>query len=359
MKQRRSEKELINSLHNKINIPVTIVNRSGNDQVLTFNDKRTLPNNVENVEDETPLIKKVNKPRRVENFKANVDMGSPEGDKCVTNVFENGNFKVGRLCPSYDDKKIKIESLQEIVRSLQASKKAAAGLLKGENFGELVNLDKLVEDSYLDKNNDFKTPYQKMSEEEQDELKSLLEKSKQISSAIDSRKKNENPINETTCHCSEMFPNEKLIKEWKEYTERVNMFMAKHPKLPKYIVKAFMLDEYPGDENKQDEQCLGGVKWDVAEFEKITTQMFETYKKKNADYGSSFDDLFDEFGMTSALIRMKDKYNRLKSITEKKDIQVKDESVEDTLLDLANYCILTVLKLRKDRDFKHASKFKK
>jgi len=221
--------------------------------------------------------------------------------------------------------------------------------------------EEMIEDAHSNKDNDFKTPYEKMSHSEQEELKDLLEKSKKITKDLNAHKNLDNipSFNMFGTVDKPLLPNEKLVKEWKEYTERVNMFMAKHPKLPKYIVKAFMLDEYPGDENKQDEQCLGGVKWDVAEFEKITTQMFETYKKKNADYGSSFDDLFDEFGMTSALIRMKDKYNRLKSITEKKDIQVKDESVEDTLLDLANYCILTVLKLRKDRDFKHASKFKK
>lgn len=224
-------------------------------------------------------------------------------------------------------------------------------------------IDKMMEDSYFDKNNDFKSPYEKMSPNEKQELKDLLEKSKQINhgltrTIVDSFK----PSTPEEWDCFgkinlQMLPDEKLVKEWKNYKSRVDNFIVKHPKLPKAIVNAFMLDEYPGDENKQDEQCLGGVNWDVAEFEKITTQMFETYKKKNADYGSSFDDLFDEFGMTSALIRMKDKYNRLKSITEKKDIQVKDESVEDTLLDLANYCILTVLKLRKDRDFKHTSKF--
>ena len=184
---------------------------------------------------------------------------------------------------------------------------------------------------------------------EQEELKKLLEKSREITKNLKAHKNLDNMY-------EPMLPDEKLVREWRDYKSRVDNFITKHPKLPKAIVNAFMLDEYPGDENKQDEQCLGGVKWDVAEFEKITTQMFETYKKKNADYGSSFDDLFDEFGMTSALIRMKDKYNRLKSITEKKDIQVKDESVEDTLLDLANYCILTVMKLRKD---KHVSKFKK
>lgn len=218
--------------------------------------------------------------------------------------------------------------------------------------------DNMIEDSYFDKNNDFKTPYEKMSHNEQEELKDLLEKSKKITKDLNAHKNLDNIpcFNVFGTVDKPMLPDEKLVKEWRDYKSRVDNFIAKHPKLPKAIVNAFMLDEYPGDENKQDEQCLGGVKWDVAEFEKITTQMFETYKKKNADYGSSFDDLFDEFGMTSALIRMKDKYNRLKSITEKKDIQVKDESVEDTLLDLANYCILTVLKLRKD---KHVSKFKK
>ena len=169
--------------------------------------------------------------------------------------------------------------------------------------------DNMIEDSYFDKGNDFKTPYEKMSYNEQEELKDLLEKSKKITKGLNAHK------NLDSKPCFNMFgtvdkpmlPDEKLVKEWRDYKSRVDNFITKHPKLPKAIVNAFMLDEYPGDENKQDEQCLGGVKWDVAEFEKITTQMFETYKKKNADYGSSLDDLFDEFGMTSALIRMKDK----------------------------------------------------
>ena len=229
-----------------------------------------------------------------------------------------------------------------------------------DKYSDDSKMDKMMEDSYFDKNNDFKSPYEKMSPNEKQELKDLLEKSKQINhgltgTIVDSFK----PYTPEEWDCFDkinlqMFPNEKLIKEWKDYKSRVDNFITKHPKLPKAIVNAFMLDEYPDDERPVD-----GRPWEVQEFEKITTQMFETYKKKNADYGSSFDDLFDEFGMTSALIRMKDKYNRLKSITEKKDIQVKDESVEDTLLDLANYCILTVIKLRKNRNFKHASKFLK
>lgn len=82
------------------------------------------------------------------------------------------------------------------------------------------------------------------------------------------------------------------------------------------------------------------------EFLNIILKMFQIFRAKNTDYGSSFDELFDEFGMTSALLRLKDKYNRLKAIDANGDIQVKDESVQDTLMDMANYAILTILKLR-------------
>ena len=79
--------------------------------------------------------------------------------------------------------------------------------------------------------------------------------------------------------------------------------------------------------------------------------MLNTYIKKNSDYGSSFDELFDEYGMDSVLIRLKDKYNRLKSLTKPGQKQmVVDESMEDTLLDLANYCILTLVKIRKNKE---------
>lgn len=187
-----------------------------------------------------------------------------------------------------------------------------------------------------DENNDFKTPYEKMSDEEKAELKDLLEKSNKISQHIN-LDKNQASSNEP------LMRNEKLILDWKDYNKRVQKFMEKHNKLPEYIVKAFMLDEYP------EEKPVDDRPWEVQQFESITKKMYDTYMKKNADYGNSFDDLFDEFGMTSALLRIKDKYNRLKSLMEKKDIQVKDESIEDTLMDMANYAILTIIKLRKDK----------
>lgn len=48
--------------------------------------------------------------------------------------------------------------------------------------------------------------------------------------------------------------------------------------------------------------------------------------------------------MTAPVVRMSDKLERLKSLT-KAEAKVKDESKRDTLIDLANYAMMTVLEL--------------
>ena len=70
------------------------------------------------------------------------------------------------------------------------------------------------------------------------------------------------------------------------------------------------------------------------------------YERKNKDYGDSFGKSFNEYGMTMSRIRLEDKLNRLKALTKPGAIQqVRDESIRDTLLDLANYSIMTVIEL--------------
>lgn len=70
------------------------------------------------------------------------------------------------------------------------------------------------------------------------------------------------------------------------------------------------------------------------------------YAKKNHDYGDSFHQTFVEEGMAMARIRLGDKFNRFKTLSRKCGEQlVKDESIKDTLLDLANYAIMTVLEM--------------
>ena len=89
---------------------------------------------------------------------------------------------------------------------------------------------------------------------------------------------------------------------------------------------------------------------DLDPFLEITEEMHQTYLKKNADYGNSFDQSLDEFGLTAAVVRMQDKLNRLKKLSRnfEEAPEVVDESVGDTLLDLANYAILTVKWLKND-----------
>ena len=84
-------------------------------------------------------------------------------------------------------------------------------------------------------------------------------------------------------------------------------------------------------------------------FIEITNEMHELYIKKNSDYGESVTNTYKDFGLVSFLVRMQDKLNRLKTLN-KKDSQVKDESIRDTLVDLANYAILAVIELDKEKE---------
>lgn len=78
----------------------------------------------------------------------------------------------------------------------------------------------------------------------------------------------------------------------------------------------------------------------------ICGELTNIYRKKNADYGNSFSRAVEKYGLVSALTRISDKFNRLESLILHQTQEVKDESVEDTLLDLANYCIMTVMEIR-------------
>lgn len=69
------------------------------------------------------------------------------------------------------------------------------------------------------------------------------------------------------------------------------------------------------------------------------------YAKKNHDYGDSFHQTYLEEGMAMPRIRLNDKLSRFKTLTLKGDQQVSDESVRDTLIDLANYAIMTILEM--------------
>lgn len=86
------------------------------------------------------------------------------------------------------------------------------------------------------------------------------------------------------------------------------------------------------------------------DFKNITQKMHETYLKKNHDYGNSFEESLNEEGLAASRIRMGDKWRRFKTLSKGEKAQVNDESLRDTLLDMANYAIMTVMWLDKNGD---------
>lgn len=80
----------------------------------------------------------------------------------------------------------------------------------------------------------------------------------------------------------------------------------------------------------------------------ICEELTELYRKKNHDYGDSFHKSYQEYGLTMAAIRLEDKLNRFKTLA-RSGAEVSDESLRDTLIDLANYAILTVMELDREQ----------
>ena len=87
----------------------------------------------------------------------------------------------------------------------------------------------------------------------------------------------------------------------------------------------------------------------VETFSKIVTEMTELYAKKNHDYGNSFDEGCDKIGTGYPLGRLLDKMNRLIACMGKEDEMQVNESIEDTLTDLACYSVMTLSYLRRKK----------
>lgn len=85
------------------------------------------------------------------------------------------------------------------------------------------------------------------------------------------------------------------------------------------------------------------------EFEKIALNVTSLLEKKNSDYGGSYDLLREEYGPESFLIRLADKYHRLKKLVRSVGNPKVDESIEDTLKDIIGYCILEIRYRNRER----------
>ena len=113
-------------------------------------------------------------------------------------------------------------------------------------------------------------------------------------------------------------------------------------------IKKYFMEENCKDIPTEEPEELS---YDEQTFKEITEQMLQTYIKKNRDYGGAFERGMERDGIISALTRMYDKLDRLHSLKDK-DPEIVEESVQDTLLDLANYAIMTRICLLKSDEKK-------
>lgn len=98
------------------------------------------------------------------------------------------------------------------------------------------------------------------------------------------------------------------------------------------------------DVNVPEELCTE----DVNNFTNKAVECIELYAKKNHDYSNSFEKGCDDIGQVYAIGRIYDKVNRLVNVT-KTESEVKDESIEDTLKDLACYSLMYLAYLDKNK----------
>ena len=85
-------------------------------------------------------------------------------------------------------------------------------------------------------------------------------------------------------------------------------------------------------------------------FKDVTEEMNALYERKNHDYGNSFSETFRKLGIISAATRMLDKMNRIVSLVTKDQQKVNDESLRDTLIDIANYSVMTIMEIDKKKE---------
>ena len=89
-------------------------------------------------------------------------------------------------------------------------------------------------------------------------------------------------------------------------------------------------------------------------FYEVLNEIYELHSKKNSDYGNAYGNTIQEFAKVDeshkmangyALGSIKNKVNRLTTLMSGQKAQV-EESIEDSLIDLASYAIMTLVELR-------------
>lgn len=81
----------------------------------------------------------------------------------------------------------------------------------------------------------------------------------------------------------------------------------------------------------------------------ICKELTDIYTRKNHDYGSSYGNTRKKYS-DAIMIRLSDKFYRLETLFRGAKAQVSDESIVDTLMDMANYCIMEIIEMRSENE---------
>lgn len=79
-------------------------------------------------------------------------------------------------------------------------------------------------------------------------------------------------------------------------------------------------------------------------FGDVLNEIDELHRKKNQDYGNAFGETLQKAGIGYSVGTLLVKANRFASIVNKDKPNF--ESIEDTLLDIASYAVMTLVELR-------------
>ena len=101
--------------------------------------------------------------------------------------------------------------------------------------------------------------------------------------------------------------------------------------------------------NREQEKIIVNKVDKYTRHNQICSELNYLYKAKNIAYGNSFGKTFEELGIISAITRMSDKMQRIKSLAIGAKNNVANECIQDTLEDLANYCIMTLIELEESK----------
>ena len=144
-------------------------------------------------------------------------------------------------------------------------------------------------------------------------------------------------------------------EQWEEY-------YLKHHLLKPGLDKKGVIDDKPyptASEMKEyiDEQCNKNVSQDEDKkdpgdyyrYSNILKRMDDTHTRKNNDYGDAAYQGYKKYGDYYFLVQLHNKLSRLESLTiGNKTQQVKEESIDDTLLDMANYAVMYLESCHRD-----------